>query len=199
MSEIDLFSDNIRRKFEIYSWRNAAPILAYSFPDQFKHVVDALEKFQITTEMIRRPGGRKSEIADYVDTLFPAPEWVETRISADLLVKLAEAKSGEILQYVRKGFLDGHRIDFVSGKVALDLEWNSKDQTFDRDLYAFSAFYGVGAIDVGIVLTRGASLDNAFFQSLGKGSEQGWNRRHRRRVQEIWGIDHLDGKTSLQA
>ncbi len=105
-----------------------------------------------------------------MDTLFPSPDWTETRISADLLVQLEHAKkSGQILhEYIRKGFLDGHRIDFVSGKVAIDLEWNSKDQTYDRDLYAFSAFCGAGAIDLGIILTRGTFLDNAFFQSLGK-------------------------------
>ena len=34
--------------------------------------------------------------------------------------------------------------------------------------YAFSAFYDAGAIDVGVILTRGTSLDNEFFQSLGK-------------------------------
>jgi len=86
------------------------------------------------------------------------------------MVRLEHArKSGHILhKYVRKGFLDGHRIDFVSGKVALDFEWNSKDQTYDRDLYAFSAFYDAGAIDVGIILTRGLSLNTSFFQSLGK-------------------------------
>ena len=170
MSEINLFSEHIRQKFEIHSYRNAASILANSFPDQFLQVVSALEKFQITTDMIRRPGGSKGLIAQYVDTLFPSPEWIETRISADLMVRLEHAKkSGYILhEYVRKGFLDGHRIDFVSGKVALDLEWNSKDQTYDRDLYAFSAFYDAGAIDAGIILTRGSSLNNAFFQSLGK-------------------------------
>ena len=120
--------------------------------------------------MIRRPGGSKGKIARYVDTLFPAPEWLEARISADLLVRLKHAKkSGQILhEYTKTDFLDGHRIDFVSGKVTLDLEWNSKDQTYDRDLYAFSAFYDAGAIDVGIILTRGSSLDNTFFQSLGK-------------------------------
>ena len=170
MSELHLFSENIGRKFEIHSYRNAASILANSFPDQFARVTGALEKFRITTDMIRRPGGSKGEIARYVDTLFPSPEWVETRISADLLVRLEHAKkSGQVLhEYIREGFLDGHRIDFVSGKVALDLEWNSKDQTYDRDLYAFSAFYDAGAIDVGIILTRGSSLDNVFFQSLGK-------------------------------
>ena len=37
------------------------------------------------------------------------------------------------------------------------MEWNSKDQTFDRDLYAFNAFFLSGVIDVGVLLTRGES------------------------------------------
>ena len=160
MSELDLFSDKIRQKFEIHSYRDAASILVHSFPAQSAHVAKALERFEITTSMIRRPGGSKGLIAKYVDTLFLSPDWTETRISADLLVRLEHAakKSEEILhEYTRKGFLDDHRIDFVSGKVAIDLEWTSKDQTYDRDLYAFSAFYDAGAIDLGIILTRGKS------------------------------------------
>jgi hypothetical protein len=62
----------------------------------------------------------------------------------------------------RKKYLDGHKIDYVKGKVAFDLEWNSKDQTFDRDLYAMNAFFQSGAIDVGVLVTRSASLDEVF-------------------------------------
>lgn len=162
------FPDDVLQKFEIFSYRNAAGVLASSFPDQFQTVLNMLSEFRITRTQIRTPGGSKGPIAQYVDSLFPE-DWVEARISADLHVKLLHAKGNGIFrQYVREGFLDGHRIDFVNGKVALDLEWNSKDQTYDRDLYAFSAFYEAGAIDVGIILTRGSSLDNAFFRSLGK-------------------------------
>ena len=170
MEELNLLPEIVQKKFEIHSYRNALSILKSGFPVQFEQIVVALENFHITTDMIRKPGGSKGLIARYVDTLFPEPEWTETRISADLMVRLQRAdKSGDILrEYTRKGFLDGHRIDFVSGKVAMDLEWNSKDQTYDRDLYAFSAFYDAGAIDVGIILTRGSSLDNSFFRSLGK-------------------------------
>ncbi|MFI5102054.1 MAG: BglII/BstYI family type II restriction endonuclease [Terriglobales bacterium] len=32
----------------------------------------------------------------------------------------------------------------MKGGVALDVEWNSKDQTFDRDLYAFRTFFEFG-------------------------------------------------------
>lgn len=160
---------DVLEKYEVFSYRNAAGILKASFPEQFEQIVEALRAFEITKTMIRSPGGSKSQIASYVDTLFDN-NWNETRISADLHVKLIHAKKKELIlsEYTREGFLDGHRIDFVKGKVALDFEWNSKDQTYDRDLYAFSAFYEAGAIDVGIILTRGSSLDNAFFRGLGK-------------------------------
>ena len=164
-----LFPPDVRRKFEIFSYRNAAAILAQNFPDEFAQIIRALEAFKITTTMIRTPGGSKGPIANYVDALFTAPDWRETRITADLHVKLLPKKGDRALrQYVRAGYLDGHRIDFVSGKVALDLEWNSKDQTYDRDLYAFSAFHAAGAIEVGILLTRGNSLDTDFMRTLGK-------------------------------
>lgn len=167
----NFFPSDIRKKFEIFSYRNAAAILANSFPKEFNDVKDTLKEFNISKEMIRIPGGSKGPIAKYVDTLLPEQKgWIETRISADLKVKLLHAKKKDtvISEYIRDGFLDGHRIDFLNGKVAFDFEWNSKDQTYDRDLYAFSAFYEAGAIDVGIILTRGNSLDNAFFRSLGK-------------------------------
>lgn len=172
------FSSSLRNKFEIYSYRNAATILSGSFPEQFAEILSILENFQITESMIRTPGGSKGPIANYVDTLF-SNEWRETRISADLNVRLLDVKRSDnvVSDYVRNGYLDGHRIDFVNGKVALDLEWNSKDQTYDRDLYAFSAFYDAGAIDLGIILTRGTSLNTDYFRSLGnvltKSGEQG--------------------------
>lgn len=166
-----VFPKSLRHKFEIYSYRNAAAVLAQGFPDHLVDILSALEEFEISEEMIRSPGGSKGPIAKYVDTLFnEAAGWRETRITADLHVKLmhAQKRKAVLSEYSREGFLDGHRIDFLKGRVALDLEWNSKDQTYDRDLYAFSAFYEAGAIDVGVLLTRGSTLDTDYFRSLGK-------------------------------
>jgi hypothetical protein len=67
----------------------------------------------------------------------------------------------------RDRYLDGHKIDYVKGRVAFDLEWNSKDQTFDRDLYAFSAFFQCGVIDAAVLVTRSKSL-NPVFRDLGE-------------------------------
>jgi hypothetical protein len=166
-----VFPKEILERFEIYSYRNAATILASSFPNHFSKIVKGLQSFSISKEMIRVPGKNKGPIAQYVDTIFTKDDgWQEARISADLHVKLLHAKKTDLMlqSYIKEGFLDGHRIDFLNDRVALDLEWNSKDQTYDRDLYAFSAFYEAGAIDVGVLLTRGSSIDTTFLRGLGK-------------------------------
>jgi hypothetical protein len=63
-------------------------------------------------------------------------------------------------------FMDGHKVDYVKNRVAFDLEWNSKDQTFDRGLYAFRAFHEAGVISAAVLLTRSESL-NEVFKNLG--------------------------------
>jgi len=73
---------------------------------------------------------------------------------------------GNIETITRKSFLDGHKVDYVKNRVAFDLEWNSKDQTFDRDLYAFRAFHDCDLIDAAVLVTRGTSL-NPVFEMLG--------------------------------
>ena len=163
-------------RYEVASYRNAAAILQSSFPEHFAEIVGLLHDLSITKTMIRTPGGAKSPIAYHVDDLMP-PGWVEARIAADLHVTTYHAKRRDqvIEHYVRPGFLDGHRIDFLKGRVAFDLEWNSKDQTYDRDLDAFSAFYEAGAIDVGVILTRGTSIDNRYLRGLGRVLEKDGN------------------------
>lgn len=65
-------------------------------------------------------------------------------------------------QKIIEGYIDGHNIDFIKGKVAFDLEWNSKDQTFDRDLLAMRTYFDCGLIEVGIIVTRAQELNEIF-------------------------------------
>lgn len=69
-------------------------------------------------------------------------------------------------RFTIEDYLDGHKVDYVKNRVAFDLEWNSKDQTFDRDLYAFRAFHEAGVISAAVLLTRSEDL-NPVFKSLG--------------------------------
>jgi len=170
---------DIREKYEILSYRNAAIILSESRRDEFYELLEALRTFSISTEMIRRAGGNESDMPKLFATALRPRDWHETIIQGDLIVRLTwrqqvgvtkkgnpkfESKSRET---TRNRYLDGHKIDFVKNRVAFDMEWNSKDQTFDRDLYAFNAFFIGGVIDVGVLVTRGQSL-NPVFKKLGQ-------------------------------
>jgi len=166
--------EDIRAKYEVYSYKNAAVILSETRKVEFQEILNALRAFSTTTETIRKAGGNESDIPKFFSANLRPLKWHETRIHADLHVTLSwrkevgKSKSGKPLYLPqrkilkRERFLDGHKIDYVKDKVAFDLEWNSKDQTFDRDLYAFNTFFLSGAIDVAILLTRSASLDEVF-------------------------------------
>jgi hypothetical protein len=168
---------DILERYEVFSYRSAALILKEAHPTEVADLMEALRNFRLTTVMIRSPGKNESDIPKAISALLRPKGWHETSIQADLLVKLlwkeaaldkrgqevSEKRSREL---TRAKFLDGHKVDYVKNRVAFDLEWNSKDQTFDRDLYAFSAFSQCGVIDVGVLVTRSAEL-NPVFRALG--------------------------------
>ena len=55
-----------------------------------------------------------------------------------------------------------HEVDHVkstaAGTLGCEIEWNNKDPFFDRDLENFKRLHAEGAISVGIIITRGSSL-----------------------------------------
>lgn len=80
-----------------------------------------------------------------------------------------------------------HKVDCFKGRVALELEWNNKDPFFDRDLNNFRLLFDLGAIDVGIIVTRSSDLQK-IFKDLGKGSSYGNSTTHH---EKLW--PRLDG------
>jgi CRISPR-associated protein Csd2 len=172
-----IIPSDIRERYDVFSYRSAALILSEAHPTEFEQLMGMLRSFKINQSIIRKAGGNESEIPKLISAHLRPLGWHETVIQADLLVKLlwkepavnARGKAKNIKrdrQLTRAKFLDGHKVDYVKGRVAFDLEWNSKDQTFDRDLYAFSAFSQCGVIDVGVLVTRSAAL-NDVFQDMG--------------------------------
>jgi len=178
--------EDIRTRYDVFSYRSAALILRETHPERFEELMAFLREFRITKRMIREAGGNESKIPKAVSAILRPLGWHETIISADLLVRLNWKEPGGLTkagkekfdkkeaQLTRSRFLDGHKVDYVKDRVAFDLEWNSKDQTFDRDLYAFSAFSECGVIDVGVLVTRSASL-NPVFRKLGNALDKDGN------------------------
>ncbi len=168
-------SADVRALYDVYSYRHAAAILANSFPDELAEIEAALTGVRITMRDIGTPGGNESIVPKKFSRLLRPTGWVETRIQGDLHVRLQEhdeavlpdgrlkkIKRTESPARIIENFIDGHKIDYVKGRVAFDMEWNSKDQTFDRDLYALRTFHDCGLISAGVMVTRSASLNPVF-------------------------------------
>ena len=163
-------------KVEFYDYGHAMDIIAAKYQTEWDELIECLSSFRMTKADIIAAGGNKSTVAKRFDSILFPKGWKEVKITADLLIKKGErsSRSGSkgfkpdrTEEITVEGYIDGHNIDFVKGKVAFDLEWNSKDQTFDRDLLAMRNYFDARIIDVGIIVTRSAEL-NEVFASLGE-------------------------------
>lgn len=162
---------NLLYKFEFDNYGHALEILYESFPTEWKELQECLTNIHLTLDDIRQSGGNESPIPKKFDDILYPYGWKEIRISGDLIVKkyprqIAQRRgrfsTTPYDEQVINGYIDGHNIDFLKNRVAFDLEWNSKDQTFDRDLLAMRTYFDCGLIDVGVIVTRSEELNEIF-------------------------------------
>ena len=170
--QIEKYVDtDLLEKFEFYSYGHALEILHDAFPEEWRELQECLRKLKLTITDSKKAGGNESPIPKKFDDVLYPYGWREIRISGDLLVKkyprqvaqrrgrfATEPYETELIE----GYIDGHNIDFLKNRVAFDLEWNSKDQTFDRDLLAMRTYFDCGLVDVGVIVTRSADLNEIF-------------------------------------
>jgi len=174
MSWQNYIPEDLAALYEIHDYKHAAAILSKEFPNEFKEVCDALRKFRFKKSEILESGGNESKIPqNFADIMRPLG-WEEKNLAAQLQVFEVKGKASELKSTINHG---SHKVDFLKGRVAFDLEWNSKDQTFDRDLYAFRAFFEYNAISLGILVTRSNELD-PLFKELGINSKYGASTTH---------------------
>lgn len=147
------FQALIARGFEILYVSHAAAILEHDFPDARGDIERVLGTISLPiTEIIGSGGG---------ETLF-------TQRLRRALAELGWRKHEFIVQKVIDGVAresTSHEVDHVrryeAGVVACEIEWNNKDPFFDRDLENFKRLHSEGAISVGVLITRGASLQDS--------------------------------------
>lgn len=168
-------AQDIQHQYEFFDYGHALEILHGSFPEEWEEIQEALRQLKLTIDDISKAGGNESPIPKKFDDVLYPFGWREIRISGDLVVKKyprqTTQRRGRFSEEpfeveTVKGYIDGHNIDFLKNKVAFDLEWNSKDQTFDRDLLAMRTYFDCGLIDVGVIVTRAEEL-NEIFKDLG--------------------------------
>lgn len=171
----DCIPSNVLEKFEFYNYNHALEILTQAFPNEWNEVMDCLAQLDISVDDLTAAGGNETNIPKKFDDVLYPYGWREIKITGDLIIKKYPRQANQRGRFASEpyeektimGYIDGHNIDFVKNRVAFDLEWNSKDQTFDRDLLAMRTYYDCDMISAGIIVTRSEELNEFFRSTIG--------------------------------
>lgn len=142
--------------YEIRFLSHAEAILSVDFPQVAEELESSLIDFHIPVTEIIGSGGGEAQGTQRLRRSLDSRDWVKTNFEIKKSINgvVRESISHEV-DHVRH-----FQIDNVGAMVALEIEWNNKDPFFDRDLENFKRLHAEGAISLGIIITRGSSLQN---------------------------------------
>lgn len=135
--------------------RYADIILREAFPQRFADLTGVLAEYRIDVSELLRGGGSRATHTRRFDAMLEALGWGKRNITVSKLI------DDRMIHATR-----GHEIDMfaIGGEnepypgIAVEMEWNNKDPFFDRDLINFAALHREGALAVGVIVTRGPTL-----------------------------------------
>ncbi len=141
----------IARGFQIEFHSHAKAILGVDFPDAIHEIEAAVGAMSIPIEEIIGSGGGESKGTQRLRRALAEHHWVKTNFTIEKRINGVPRESiSHEVDHVRT-FGDGR-------VIAMEIEWNNKDPFFDRDLENFKRLHAEGAISVGVIVTRGLSL-----------------------------------------
>jgi restriction endonuclease BglII len=163
-----MFSTLRERNFEFEFRSHAAAILQVDFPEAERELCDVLTGLTIPVEEIIMSGGGIGKGTQRLRKSLMQRGWVKTTFAIVKSIddgtqkKTAESISHEV-DHVRR---------FQAERIALEIEWNNKDPFFDRDLENFKRLHAESAISLGVIVTRGSSLQSALRDIVRKFGEK---------------------------
>lgn len=136
--------------FQVEIHSHAEAILSVDFPDAVAELEKAISGMSIPIEEIIGSGGGETQGTQRLRRSLAALGWNKMNFIVEKTINGVprEAISHEI----------DHVKSFEKGMVALEIEWNNKDPFFDRDLENFKRLHADGAISVGVIVTRGTTM-----------------------------------------
>ena len=141
--------------YEIYYTRFADSIIKDHFQDAIDELEDVLSGFYIKESQIIEGGGGLSSITQTLGNKLKDKGWEKENIES------AHHVGGKVLTS------ESHEVDhyksFQEGNLGLEIEWNNKDPFYDRDLENFRKLHQIGELSIGIIITRGASLQEELY------------------------------------
>jgi len=139
--------------FDVLFVSHAAGIVAQDFPTAIDELEAALSDLELPITEIIGSGGGETKFTQRLRRTLAHKNWPKHVFEITKTVDgVAKESTSHEVDHVRK---------FQSGVIALEIEWNNKDPFFDRDLENFKRLHAEGAISMGMLITRGSTLQNA--------------------------------------
>ena len=143
----------VARGFDIAFHSHARAILGVDFPEALAELEEALSQATVPIEEIIASGGGEAKGTQRLRRALAARGWLKQKFTVEKRINSEPRES------------QSHEVDhvrlFADGKaIALEIEWNNKDPFYDRDLENFKRLHAEGAISVGVIITRGKSLQD---------------------------------------
>lgn len=158
------------KSFDLRFLSHAEAILSVDFQEALAEIASVLEPLAIPVEQLVRGGGGETETTQSLRRALSEKGWIKHNFEIKKLIDGVERES------------ISHQVDHVralpKGKIALEIEWNNKDPFFDRDLENFKRLHAEAAISVGILITRGRSLQEALKVAITRFAQERGVRSH---------------------
>src|ERR1043166_8359850 len=144
--------------YQIEFVSHALAILEIDFLDAAKELEEVILNQSIPIEEIIGSGGGETKGTQRLRNGLAAKRWLKETFT------ITKTINGEPRESI------SHKVDHVrlvereNGsryRLALEIEWNNKDPFFDRDLENFKRLHAEGGISIGVVVTRGTSMQDA--------------------------------------
>ncbi|MDR3764451.1 MAG: BglII/BstYI family type II restriction endonuclease [Acidobacteriota bacterium] len=145
-----MFDKLTQRSFQFHFVSHAAAILKNDFPTALDDIETALADLTVPIAELIGSGGGESKGTQRLRHKLSDLEWKKHIFDIRKIINGVEREAVS------------HEVDHVKSydgdMIALEIEWNNKDPFFDRDLDNFKRLHAEGAISVGVVITRGTTL-----------------------------------------
>ena len=160
--------------FDVLFLSHARPILEGEFSDALQELERVLGAIELPISEIIGSGGGETQFTQRLRKALAHLGWEKHIFEIGKTIDGVPRES------------TSHEVDHVkygsTGVLALEVEWNNKDPFYDRDLENFKRLHAEGAISVGIIITRGRSLQESL-----------WDAVHRFAIER--GIDSMERLT----
>jgi hypothetical protein len=140
------------------------------FKKQLGLLDDQLSNLQLSVEEgFIASGGQKAIPTAKLTEMVKGLGWIENTVDIKNTISFSDPSFNDI-----ESFFSSHKIDHIGNqsnsdyKFALEIEWNNKDEFFDRDFVAMRGLYEARAIELGIIITRGKDFEEHILREVSK-------------------------------